>query len=627
MRMERVKELYLRFILLVFFFSICLMGGFILAMEARGKEDGKKKAEGYYNQALEFIQMAKINKAKVLLKQAIELDAESMKINRLYQNIFPYNDIIGYYKERYEANKEDPKWVYLYYRLLAKEDMQKGCEKIREAEKKFSDFVYLRLASCTCDVADLNWTGALIGLTNIIRREDAPIDAYENILRLYSLSEKKDKLLPTCKEALSRFPNEASIYKLCLGYSEEIVALDEKRQILQKAMEKFKSSNQLPEIIFAYARSLNNEAERMSYLEMLWKNYPSNKVSMSIFPVLWASYTKNNQKELLNLATSALQGNRVGEAMMYSNAVDYIIGQWKHSPDNIRKLLDSIEVSDFNWQGVLILLESLVTNNFRIDKADSIFPKLIDQINKEQYISKDYLFRALISYGINYRLEKNNTKAYESFKKAVDLRELSMSESNWVEYVKLLAELGKKVELLNVSAKCYVFSLSKECYKYNKKYFKDKDFYKAVVRQRRILNSEPIQFSLEAFDGTKISSSKLSKYNIFYIVYAGSEDIKRVIERDDEDLKDVSDNYSKFLIIVSDIQDEAKDYYEKLSIKVPAAFSPEVAGIMQVRGIPSVVILDSQGYILFNKYFDVASEKSIAGYAIKALIAEEKWNK
>lgn len=626
MRIKIYKMLVLSFILLVIF-SICVMNGFVLAIEAKDKEDAKKKADDFYNQALELIQMAKTNQARVLLKKAIELDPESIKINRLYQNIFPYNDIIGYYKERYETNNDDPKWVYLYYRLLAKEDIQKGCEKIREAEKKFSNFVYLQLASCTCDVSDLNWTGALIGLTNIIRREDAPIDAYENILRLYSLSEKKDKLLPVCKEALSRFSDEASIYKICIGYSEDIVSLDEKRQILQKAMERFKSSNQLPEIIFAYARSLNNETEKMSYLEMLWKNYPSNKVSISIFPVLWASYTKNNQKELLNLATAVLQTNRVGEAMMYSNAVDYIIEQWENSSDNIKKLLDSIEVSDFNWQGVLILLESLVKNNFSIEKADSLFPKLIEQISNEPNISKDYLFRTLISYGGNYRLKKNNTKAYEYFKKAADLKASSMSERNWIEYVKLLGELGKKVELMNVSAKCYVFSLNEECYKYNKKYIKDNDFYKAVIGTRRSSYPNPIQFSLKAFDGTEISSSKLSKYNIFYIVYAGTEGIKMMMEQDAEELKNVADNYATYLIIITDIQDEAKDYYEKLGIKVPAVYSPELVGKMQIRGIPSIVILDSQGYILFNKSFNIERKNIIAGYAMKALLSEEKWNK
>jgi len=586
-----------------------------------------KKAEEYYNQAMEYIQMAQINKAKIMLKKAIELDPESMKINRLYQNIYGYKDIIDYYKKRYEENKGDPKWVYLYYRLLAKEDMKNGCEKIREAEKKFSDYVYLQLASCTCDVGDLNWAGAMAGLNNIIRRKDAPVDAYENLLRLYSLSEKKDQLLPTCREALTRFPDEPSIYKICIAYSEDVISLDEKRVILQKALKQFRNSHQLPEIIFNYARSLNNEAEKMSYLKMLWNKYPSNKISVSVFPILWAAYSKTDQQELIKLAIATLQSDRVGEPIMYSSSIDYILQQWKDKSAKLEELLDSVKVSEFNWQGILILLEGLIKNGSPIKKADAIFNDLVKNIEREPFISKDYLFRAYIAWGKNYHLAKDAGNAYGYFKKALQTKETSMTEDHWLEYIDLLSELKKVDELIKASAMCYVYNLNGKCCKYNKGLIKEKDFYALVREKRKVLYPTPIQFALKAFDGTEVTNSKLKKYNIIYVTYVGSEEIKNLIEKTADELKTLGLDVPIFILLIADSEEEAKEYYNSLGIKVPAMFSPDLAALMKIRGVPSAVILDARGNVLFNKYLEIEGGKDKIIIAMKTLLEEENWQK
>ncbi len=603
--------------------NVLLIFSFVFANNS--EKDNKKKAEEYYKYANDYIQMSQINKAKIMLKKALELDPDSMKINRLYQNVHPYKDIIGYYKEKYEANKEDPKWIYLYYRLLAKEDMQEGCKKIREAEKKYPDFVYLQLASCTCDVGNLNWAAALAGLNNIIKRKDAPVDAYENLLRLYSLSENTHLLLPTCKEALAKFQEEASLYKICIGYSEEIVSLQEKREILNNAIKQFNKSHQLPEIIFSYARSLKNENEKISYLKMLWNKYPSNKVSVSIYPILWAYYTKAEKDKLLNFAKDTLQENRVGEALMYSNAIDYLLKQWEKSPDKIEIFLDSLKITDFNWQGILLLLEHLIKDKFYIKKADNIFPLLIDKINKQPHISKDYLFRALITYARNFRLGENDLKSYEYYKKAVDLREISMNDESWLEYVELLANLNKKDELLKNSAKCYVNSLNEKCYKYNKKFFKEKDFYKIVNETRRSFYPKGINLSIKTLEGAEILNFKLNKYNVLYIIYAGSEEVKELIKKDAEEIKKLSNDIAIYIMIVAETEEEAKEFYKNSGFKYPTAFMPQIPEAMYLKGVPSIVVLNKEGYILANRLIDIENKNSNTSMLIKALLSEEKW--
>ncbi len=579
--------------------------------------NNKQKAEEFYGYAIEYLQLQQPEKAKELLQLALNYDPNSLKIHRLYQNLFPYKEIIDYYRKQYEANKEDPFWVYLYLRLLARDDPSKGCKMIFDEEKKLPNYPYLQLAASTCEVVNLNWSAAEITLRNLLLNKDAPVEAYENLLRLYALENKTSMLLPVCKEGLEKFPSEASLYRLCVGYSPDYIPTAEKAKMINKAYQYFSKSHQLAEILFIYARSFKDEREKFSYMKLLWGKYPNNRISSSIFPILWAQYSKEDKNELEKLAKDSFQPERVGDAFMYTTSATHLVEIWRENPNKFEQLLINAKVSSLNWQGLLILFEKLVENKLYIKSMRALFPKITEQINAQKNIAKDYLFRAYKVQADYYKNTNDYKSAYVNYKLAKEWQEALFTEETWLNYIDLLDKLSETKEISDSIAKCFVYTLNEKCLKFRDKYIKREEFKNKISRIRKLLYPQPVQFKWKTFDNREISNNNLSEYNIVIIVYTDSEMSKKLIESNKNDLEKLPKGFSSFLIILGEDQKMAEDFYKKLNLNLPAIFNAEAAQKLQIKGIPSIVILDSRSFIIYNKYIDLENNRE---FKIKDLI-------
>lgn len=554
--------------------------------------------------------MGQSDKAKDMINEALKLNPESLKIHRLYQSLFPYKDIIGFYLKQYEMNKDKALWVYLYFRLLAREDVEKGCAGIRDAEKKFPDYVYLALASSTCDVANLNWSAGEIVLSNMIKRQDAPVEAFENMLRLYALEDKKNMLLPVCKEGLAKYPQEPSLYRLCVGYSEDIVPEDEKKAYVESAKKIFEKSSQLAEILFTYGRSLKDENAKYTYLEDLWIKYPANRVSSNIFSMLWAQYSKADKPKLEELAKATLQKDRVGDAFMYTSAVNYLADAWKNDEARCKALLAELKVTELNWQGVLILAEKFIDSKILLKDIQPVLLELVNRIKSEKSISKDYLFRNYISLARCAHMIADNKNALNYYELARSWLERAFTENDWLDYSALLNAMKKKKELLDASADCYAYFLNEECLRYKDKRVKKEEFMKKVHEMRKMLYPSALTFNWKTFDGKDISSVNLTPYTLFIVLFADSDNCTKLIEDNKEKIKKLPGNFSGYIIVLGDTQEQAQEYNKKLNSGLPAAFALDASQILDVRGIPSIVVLDQKGFVVFKKYIDMEKNKS-----------------
>jgi len=577
----------------------------------------QQRAEEFYERAIEFLQLQQPEKAKELLQLALNYDANSLKIHRLYQNLFPYKEIIDYYKKQYESNKGDPFWTYLYLRLVARDDPSKGCKMIFEAQQKFPNHPYLQLATSTCEVINLNWSAAEITLRNLLSNKNVPVEAYENMLRLYALENKTSMLLSVCKEGLQKFPAEASLYRLCLGYSSDYIPTAEKAKIIDKAYQYFSKSHQLAEMLFIYARTLKDDKEKVSYMKLLWGKYPNNRISSSIFPILWAQYSKEDKNELERLAKDSFDSERVGDAFMYTTAATHLVEIWKDNRNRFEQLLINAKVSSLNWQGLLILFEKLIENKLYIKNMEPLFARLVEEIKAQKNIAKDYLFRAYKLQAEYYNSAKDYKNAYINYKLAKEWQETLFTEETWLNYIELLDKLSEKKEIRDCIVKCFVYSLNENCLKYKDKYIKKEEFKNKVSLIRKLLYPQPIQFRWRTIDNKEISNSDLSEYNIFIIVYADSEMSKKLLESNKNDLEKLPKGFSSFLIILGEDQKMAEDFYKTINLNLPAVFNADAAQKLQIKGIPSIVILDAKSFIIYNRYINLENNKV---FKIKDLI-------
>lgn len=590
--------------------AIVIIGVCTSLSSGQVQENPTAKADKDYYLAQEYIQMGQSDKAKDIIIETLKLNPELLKIHRLYQSLFPYKDIIGYYQKQYEMNKDKALWVYLYFRLLAREDVEKGCAGIRDAEKKFPNYVYLELASSTCDVANLNWSAGEIVLSNLIKRQDAPVEAFENMLRLYALEDKKNMLLPVCKEGLAKYPQEPSLYRLCVGYSEDIVPDDEKKAYVENANKIFEKSSQLAEILFTYGRSLKDEKAKYSYLEDLWIKYPTNRVSSNIFSMLWAQYSKADKPKLEELAKAALQKDRVGDAFMYTSAVNYLADSWKNNESKYKTLLAELKVTELNWQGILILAEKLIDNKILLKDIHPVLLELMNRIKSEKSISKDYLFRNYISLARCAHMSADNKNALNYYELARNWLESSFTEADWLDYSALLNAMKKKKELLDAAADCYAYFLNEECLQYKDKHVKKEEFMKKVLEMRKKLYPSALTFNWKTFEGKEILSTNLAPYSLFIVLFADSDNCTKLIEDNKEKIKKLPNNFSGYIIVLGDTLEQALEYNKKLNSSLPAAFASDASQILEIKGIPSIVVLNKSGFVVFKKYIDMEKIKS-----------------
>ena len=68
---------------------------------------------------------------------------------------------------------------------------------------------------------------------------------------------------------------------------------------------------------------------------------------------------------------------------------------------------------------------------------------------------------------------------------------------------------------------------------------------------------------------------------------------------------------------------DRREYSKKFNNLLPSAFVQEASQVFEIKGIPSIVLVNKQGRIIFKKYIDMDKEKGFDLEKIWTMIKAE----